>query len=497
MEQRQQQEQRLAQQLSQQQQLTQQQLLQVHLLELPINQLVERVNSELDDNPALEASSATDALSDDRDQEGEPTDEAADFDSQRERDDRQTALDEAFRRLGGDDDELPVYQPQTGAPDETAIGQDTSFYDLLRSQVGELSLTERERDIMDYLVGSLDDDGLLHKSLDAIADEMAVFQQIDASTKEIEGVLRKLQSLDPAGIGGRSLQECLTLQVERRADSRLKELMLTVLRDHFDDFAAKRWQRIASALSLSEQQSEALFGELRRLNPKPGASLSETVGRSVHQITPDVIVETGDDGTISFTLNNGSLPSLHVSEVFTDTLQRLGDSEGSSRQKREAAVYARSKVRAARDFIEAIRSSRRTLTLVVQAIIDIQRQFFLDGDEASIRPMILRDVEERTGYDPSTISRATSGKWVLTQWGTFPLKFLFGERFTGGNGDEQSSRRIKLALSEIVEHEDPNDPLTDDALTAALTARGFAVARRTVAKYREQLNIPVARLRRK
>lgn len=483
--------------LAQQQTLSQQQLLQVHLLELPINQLVDRVNTELDDNPALEASSPTDALQDEHDNQASDTDDALDFDSQRDREDRQSALDEAFQRMGGDDDELPVYQSQTAQGDEAAIGQDTSFYDLLKEQMGELILTERERDIMEYLIGSLDDDGLLHKSIDSIADELAVFQSIDASTDEIESVLKKLQTLDPAGIGGRSLQECLLLQVERRDDGELKRLMTDVLKHHFDDFANKRWAKIETALSLTDLQASALFGELRKLNPKPGASLSETVGRALHQITPDIIVETDDEGNIAFSLNNGTLPSLHVSEVFSDTLQRLQDEPNSnSRSNREALIYARSKVKAARGFIEAMKSSRRTLCIVVQAIIDIQRQFFLDGDETSIRPMILRDVEERTGLDQSTVSRATAGKWVLTQWGTFPLKFLFGEKFTNEKGDEMSSRQIKLAIAEIIKGEDRNHPLNDDALKAKLKERGFTVARRTVAKYREQLNIPIARLRR-
>ena len=493
--QEQRQEQRLTQTLSQQQ------LLVTQLLELPITQLQDRVNTEMNDNPALETSAE---FPDDPDfpesaEYGDAPETTDDFDTLRDREDRQSALDEALQNIGRDDEELPVYQGGSNLGDEReemVYGETLSFYDQLKEQMQLLLLTDRERDIMEYLIGSLDNDGLLRKPLDNISDELAVYHNVDATTTEIEQVLKKLQQMDPAGIGARTLQECLLLQIQRREDSRVKTLMQTVIADYFDAFTKKHWQRIKAALRLSDLQAETLFGELRRLNPKPGAAMGEAVGRSMQQITPDFIVDTHDDGSITFTLNQSELPELQVSQSFADSMkeyQKAGDH--LTRQTKEALLYIKKKVDAAQSFIEALRMRRHTLTVTMQAIIQLQHQFFLDGDEASLRPMILKDVAERTGLDISTISRVSNSKYAQTRWGTFPLRHFFSDSYTTGQGEELSTRQIKAALRDMIENEDKNKPLSDDALTRLLAQRGYDIARRTVAKYREQLGIPVARLR--
>lgn len=491
--QEQKQEQKLAQSFSQQQ------LLYAQLVELPVTQLLERVNTEMDDNPALEINPENlDYIESADASEGLDTSDAPeDYDTLRDREDRQSALDEALAAIGRDDEDLPVYHNgHAEAREDIIYGDYTSFYDQLKEQMGLANLTDTERDIMEYLIGSLDDDGLLRKPLDAISDELAIYHNIDTTPRQIENVLRQLQQFDPAGIGARSLQECLLLQINRREDSRLKKLMQTVITNYFEAFTKKRWDRIQTALKLSDLQAKALFGELRRLNPKPGAAMGEAVGRSMQQITPDFIVDTHDDGTITFTLNQGEMPELQVSQSFADSMREYQQNKDHmTRQTKEALLYIKKKVDAAQSFIEAIRMRRHTLTITMQAIIQLQRQFFLDGDEASLRPMILKDVAERTGLDLSTVSRVSNSKYAQTRWGTFPLRHFFSDSYTTEQGEELSTREIKAALRDIVDNEDKRKPLSDEILTQMLSQRGYPIARRTVAKYREQLGIPVARLR--
>ena len=486
-----------------QQSISAQQLLQAQLIELPVTQLVERIETEMHDNPALETSTdedwpsdyASGVASDGGDSDGVPDD----YEQQREQEERSDALDAALEGIGRDDEDLPVYHGGMSSAEEReemVYGDTLSFYDQLREQMSEIQLTEQEREVMEYLIGSLDDDGLLRKDLESICDELAIYHNIDISVAGIETVLKKLQEFDPAGIGARSLQECLLLQIERRDDSRVKDLMRQIIQDFFDEFTKKHWNRISAALGLDATQTELLQKELRRLNPKPGASMGEAVGRSMQQITPDFIVETQDDGTITFSLSNSDVPQLQVSQSFADLLKDYQQNkEGLSRQMKEALLYTKQKVDAAQSFIEAVQTRRRTLTLTMRAIIQLQHRFFEDGDEASLRPMILKDVAAKTGLDLSTISRVSNSKYVLTRWGMFPLKYFFSDGFVTESGEALSTREIKSILREIIEAEDKRHPLSDDALSEALKQRGYPVARRTVAKYRDQLGIPVARLR--
>ncbi len=489
------QEQQQTQSLKQIQGITQQQLLQAQLIELPVAQLLERVNAEMDDNPALELSTGDDSeyteTFDDADNP-EPSDDY-------EREERQSALDAALESIGRDDEELPVYhggQSYQEEREELVYGASQSFYDLLKEQMGTTNLDEHERDIMEYLIGSLDEDGLLRKSLESICDELAIYHNLDTSVREIEKILHRLQEFDPAGIGARNLQECLLLQIQRRDPSHLRDLMERVVKEYFEAFTKKHWQKLQQALQLSDLQAETLIGELRKLNPKPGASLGETVGRSLQQITPDFIIDTQDDGTVTFQLNMSDVPELHVSQSFSDTLREYqGNKEKMSRQMKEALLYTKKKVDAAQGFIEAIKARQHTLTVTMKAIIQWQHRYFEEGDEALLRPMILKDIAEKTGLDLSTVSRVSNSKYAQTRWGTFPLRHFFSDSYVTAEGDELSTREIKATLQDIVEAEDKQHPYSDEALGKLLAEKGYPIARRTVAKYREQLGIPIARLR--
>ena len=496
--------------LQQLQRLSAQQMLQVKMLEMPLNELEDNINAELDDNPALETENPDDALmgegNEDRsaldDSDNSNDDEFGDdaYEAQSEKEERKDELDQALESIGKDD-QMPDYNTdryntQNADYEEMVYGDTTSFYDKLKEQMDMQILTDKEKQIMEYLIGSLDEDGLLRKDLDSICDELIIYHNIDVSEKEIEHVLHKLQSFDPAGVGGRSLQECLLLQVKRLPKGVLRKTMEEVFEDYFDEFTKKHWDKIKSGLELNETQLETLKDEIRKLNPKPGASLGETDGRNMQQINPDFIVDTADDGTITFTLNRGNMPELTVSPSFTDMIETYKKHKDQmSRKDKEALLYAKEKVDKAQGFIEAIKQRRHTLIITMKAIIDIQRQFFLDGDEANLKPMILKDVAERTKLDISTISRVRIEKYVQTKWGIFPLKFFFTDSYTTEDGEELSTRKIKIALQHLIENEDKKKPLSDDAISKVMKEKGFPIARRTVAKYREQLGIPVARLR--
>lgn len=479
------------------QRLSQQQMLQVKLLEMPLTELEESVNAELDDNPALEKSEYEDAPAHDHEHEEE---QEENFEQKTEREEREDALDKALENIGRDD-EMPEtytgYHTNNNAEyEEIVYGDATSFYDKLKEQMGMEHLTDEQQYVMEYLIGSLDDDGYLRKEIDTISDELAIYHNIDVSTKQIENVLSILQSFDPAGIGARSLQECLLLQIKRRPDDKLKEILWQVIANHFEAFTKKHWDKIQSNMGLTDLQIEAVQEEILKLNPKPGASLGETLGRNVQQITPDFIVEVNDDDSISFTLNQGNIPELTISPMFSDMIDTYRTNKGNmNRQEKEALLYAKQKVDKAQGYIEAIKQRRHTLYITMRAIINWQRVFFLDGDETDLKPMILKDIADQTGLDISTISRVSNLKYAQTKWGTFPLKFFFTDGYITEEGEELSTRKIKLALKEVIEHEDKRKPMSDESLAKEMKKRGYPVARRTIAKYREQLGISVARLR--
>lgn len=482
--------------LIQQQRLTQQQMLQVRLLEMPLAELEQSVQAEIDDNPALETTPSEDT---DLSESSEP-DTAESYEESIEREERADALDTALQNMGGDDEmpepESNKYYTSSAELEEITYGDQRSFYDQLKEQMRETELTAHQQDIMEYLIGSLDSDGLLRKPLDTIADELAIFHSMDVSEKEVEEILTLLQGFDPAGIGARSLKECLLLQIERRPDTPIRRWMLEVITHYFKEFMNKQWSRISEHLNLSDELLNQVQTEILKLNPKPGSSMGETEGRNLQQITPDFVVDTNDDGTISFYINKGRVPDLYVSPSFSNLLKGYQENKQSmSRQDKQALLYAREKVERAKGYIDAVKQRRHTLYITMKTIIDLQRQFFLEGDENDLKPMVLKDIAERTGLDISTVSRVCNSKYAQTRWGIFRLRHFFSEGVKTESGEEMSTRKLKAVLHEMISSEDPKKPLNDDQLAREMKNQGYAIARRTVAKYREQLGIPIARFR--
>lgn len=464
--------------------LSPQQVLEARLLALSTIELEEHVRSELDDNPALE-----DSTSEPLTQDQEPIDPE---DSYSNDENEYASADERDDWNDDDDDWYEKDSGSGGQAMDIPLADTRSFYDILYEQLREQDLGPRQMKIALYIIGSIDNDGLLDKDLQAISDDLAFYHDLDASTQEIEQVLKVIQDFDPAGIGARNLQECLLIQIRRKDDSPSKLLQEKIISTMFDEFTHKRWDKISARLGLDKDETDSVIAELVKLNPRPGSSLGETVGHSRQHIVPDFLLDNFD-GDIHFSLNNGNIPQLHVSREYSDMLDR--QIKGGTSSQRDAALYLKRKLDSARGFIQALKQREQTMTRTMQAIVDRQKPFFTEGDESLLKPMILKDIAEQTGYDISTISRVTSGKYVQTPFGTYPLKAFFTDGVKTSNGDEVSVKEIHRILRELTGAEDPGSPLTDEQLADILAQRGFKVARRTVAKYREQIGIPVARLR--
>ena len=484
------------QELKQKQRLSSQQMLQVKLIGMSIAELEEKIKTELYDNPALETSAPMD------EGEGEADlgmDAYGGDEEHAEQEEREDEFEKALEEIGIDEEMSGITSSERSVDDdyvEPVYGNIVSFYDSLKEQMGEEELSEKQEYVLEYLIGSLDSNGYLRKSLEDLCDELAIYHNVEVTEQELEEVLRILQSFDPPGIGARSLQECLMIQIGRKPNGLLKDKMKEVIAKHFDEFIKKHWDKIRVSMGISEDLSDDLQRELRRLNPKPGAAMGESVGRNLQQITPDFIVNTNEDGTISFTLNDGNIPVLKVSPDYTESIEEYKKRKGSlSRSEKESLAFYEDKVNKAQGFIDAIRQRRHTLYATMKAIIEWQRKYFLDGDEADLKPMILKDIAEKTGLDISTISRVSNEKYVQTNWGAFPLRHFFSDGYVTEGGEETSTRKIKLSLKELIDKEKKEKPLSDDALAVEMKKLGYPIARRTVAKYREQLGIPVAWLR--
>lgn len=485
------------QELKQKLRLSSQQMLQVKLIGMSIAELEEKIKTELYDNPALETSAPTDEGEGEGDLE---TDAFGGGDEEHtEQEEREDEFEQALEDIGIDEEMSGVSSRERNSDEdyvEPVYGNIVSFYDSLKEQMGEEDLTEKQEYVLEYLIGSLDSNGYLRKNLEDLCDELAIYHNVEVTEHELEEVLHILQSFDPPGIGARTLQECLLIQIRRKPNGLLKDKMKEVIAKHFDEFIKKHWDKIRVSMGLSESLADDLQREIRRLNPKPGAAMGESVGRNLQQITPDFIVNTNEDGSISFTLNDGNVPVLKVSPDYTESIEEYKKRKGSlSRGEKESLAFYEDKVNKAQGFIEAIRQRRHTLYATMKAIIEWQRKYFLDGDEADLKPMILKDIAEKTGLDISTISRVSNEKYVQTNWGAFPLRHFFSDGYVTEGGEETSTRKIKLSLKELINKEKKEKPLSDDALAAEMKKMGYPIARRTVAKYREQLGIPVARLR--
>lgn len=474
--------------------LSPQQVLLVKLLELPTVELEERVHAEILDNPALEEGRDPAEIAEDQANDY-PTDPDADPDTNYNED---VSLGD-YRS----EDDIPDYKLQENnrskgeTPEEIPLSDNVSFYETIKEQLDMQDLTEEQKQLGEYIIGSLDDDGLLRKTTEALMDELAIYQGIYTTEEELEHIISIIQDFDPAGIGARNLQECLLLQIKRKEDSPVKKIEHDIIEQCCDDFTKKNKEKIIQKLNITEEEYNAAVAELVKLNPRPGSSMGEAMGKNLHHIIPDFIVETEDDGNIILSLNNRNVPELRLSRTFTDMLEEHTKNKANqSKESKDAFMFLKQKVDAAQGFINAVKQRQNTLMSTMQAIIDLQRPFFLEGDETLLRPMILKDVAERAKLDISTVSRVSNSKYVQTNFGIFPLKFFFSDGYTTDSGEELSVREIKRILKELVDGEDKSKPLTDDELAELLKGKGYPIARRTVAKYRMQLNIPIARLRR-
>lgn len=459
------------------QSLSPHQVLMARLLELTIVEMEERVRSEVMENPALE--------------QEEPERGDADVIIMGEDEEYYASADD-YRS----EDDVPDYNGWDyhsggAATEEIPISSDLSFGETLLEQLGELPLSDSDKVVGEYLIGSLDEDGLLRKPLPEIVDELAIYYGVDADDAVIERILKMIQSFDPAGIAARSLQECLMIQLERSGDK--ESVAYRILENYYDDFAKKHWAELPSKLDISEDECRAAIAEVVRLNPRPGASLSESTTMSRQQIIPDFIIDIQGE-TISVQLNNGTTPQLRVSN---DYMQMLDEQIKSALpEHKEAAIFLKQKIEAAKNFINAIEQREETLLRTMCAMVEKQKAFFLSGgDEAQLRPMILEDIARDTGYDVSTISRVSSSKYAQLPWCIMPLKYLFSDGVATNDGGEKSVRELYRAMQDLIDAEDKSNPLTDSELMERLQEQGYTMARRTVAKYREQLQIPVARLR--
>ncbi len=472
--------------------LSPQQILAVRLLELPTMELEERIHAELLDNPALEEG-----------KEAPDNDTENDYNVDENGDPNPESSEDLSLGDYRTEDDIPDYKLQENnrskgeVAEEIPFSDTTSFYETLKEQLSMQDLDAHQKELAEYIIGSLDDDGLLRKSNDTLIDELAIYHGISTTPEELEHIINIIQDFDPAGIGARSLQECLLLQIKRKENSPLKQIEYDIIDKYCDDFTRKNKEKIIQRLGISEEQYDAAVAELVKLNPRPGSSLGEAIGKNFQQIIPDFIVETEDDGTILLSLNNHNIPELRLSREFTEMLdEHTRNKNNQSKESKDAMLFLKQKVDAAQGFINAVKQRQQTLMSTMQAIIDLQRPFFQEGDESLLKPMILKDVAERAKLDISTVSRVSNSKYVQTNFGIYALKFFFSDGYTTEDGEELSIREIKRILKELVNGEDKNKPYTDDELADCLKEKGYPIARRTVAKYRQQLNIPVARLRR-
>lgn len=483
----------LKQQLQQklQQKLSPQQIQLIRLLELPGIELEERIKHELEENPALEEGK-------DGDDDFGPADTAdgAEDDAQ--------STDEADTDISlGDyltEDDIPDYKlremsERSERKEEIPFSAGQSLNEYLLQQLGLRDLTKEDAEIAEYIIGNLDDDGYLRRDFSAIADDLAFQAGREVAEEEIGRVLCVVQDLDPSGICARSLRECLLIQLNKKEQAPAVALATRIIRDYFEDFSRKHYDKILRSLNIDEETLKKAIREIALLNPKPGGAWGGAVEAAMSQVTPDFIVEA-HNGELYLSMNNRGVPELHISRDYKDMFQSYAASKANQTTgMRDAVQFVKQKLDSAQWFIDAIRQRQETLQRTMETIIQLQREFFLTGEESSLRPMILKDVAVRAGYDISTISRVSNSKYVQTSFGIYPLKYFFSESMQTDSGEEVSTREVKKIMKEHIDAEDKRKPLTDEELAAILKQAGYVIARRTVAKYREQLDIPVARLR--
>ncbi|HEX2617067.1 MAG TPA: RNA polymerase factor sigma-54, partial [Flavobacteriales bacterium] len=460
------------------------------LLQVPTLELEQRIKQEMEENPALEEG-------EDHDDEELPTEEQAiaesEDDGETEKSNDEFDLSDYFQ-----DDDTPDYKlsVKNSGPDEEdrdmPLAGGTTFQESLKAQLALRDVDERTELLCEHLIGNLDEDGYLRRDLDSIVNDLAFTANVMSDREELEKALKEVQALDPAGVGARDLRECLLLQLERMPHTVVSRTAQAIVDKLFDAFTKKHYDRILERLEIDEDALKDAMEEILRLNPKPGNTGRDT-DKPVQEVVPDFIINT-IDGQLELLLNSRNAPELRVSKQYREMIK---DYQRNKKDKdaKDALVFIKQKLDSAKWFIDAIKQRQHTLLTTMEAIMEHQREFFLTGDETKLKPMILKDIAEKVGMDISTISRVANSKYVQTNYGTISLKFFFSESLSTDSGEEVSTREVKKILKDAIEAEEKRNPLTDDELTALLKAKGYNIARRTVAKYREQLHIPVARLR--
>jgi RNA polymerase sigma-54 factor len=489
----------LGQRLSQKmlQKLSPQQIQLMKLLQVPTSLLEQRIKEELEINPALEESvSDFDNQKEDLAEPQEINDNEDDYSEKSDDDDFADNLDiseytkDDYDYNDGDDG----YNTNQEEKRQTPYTVSKTFHDSLLEQLALQELDEHEYLIADHLIGSIDDDGYLRRDIDAIIDDLAFQRNITTTNEEIEDLLKLIQRFDPAGVGARNLQECLLIQLERKKQTKIIEKAIIIITDYFDAFTKKHYDKLAKALNLTDEELKNILDEILHLNPKPGGTASGSASTTHQTIIPDFTVEE-INGELDILLNGKNAPDLRISDSFREMLQSYAKDNSKDKKNKEAVTFIKQKIDAAKWFIDAIKQRQHTLFVTMEAIVNFQKKYFLSGDEMDLKPMILKDIAEITSLDISTISRVANSKYVQTEFGIFLLKHFFSEALQTDSGEEVSTREVKKILQNIIDSEEKSKPKSDEDLTELLKEKGYNIARRTVAKYREQLNIPVARLR--
>ncbi len=471
------------------QKLSPQQIQVIKLLEIPTMQLEQRIKKELEENPVLELES--------EEPDYEDQNESEELKSENDADDEEFSFDDY---LNEEEDDIPSYKLSANnySKDDKYVdipfSVGTSFNEFLYEQLGLVSLSEEEQQLAEYVIGNIDDDGYLRRDLLSISDDLAFNMNVEVSEDELDKILKVIQEFDPPGVGARSLRECLLLQLSRKKGKEY-ELARVIVRDFFDEFTKKHYEKIQKKLEISEDELKQGIDMVLKLNPKPGSSYSNPLNRANQHIVPDFILEN-IDGELSLSLNQRNVPDLRINDTYLNMLHSLNDAKGkNNKSQKEALLFVKQKLDSAKWFMDAIKQRHHTLLLTMSEIINFQKEYFQDGEETKLRPMILKDIAELTGLDISTISRVSNSKYIQTNFGIFPLKYFFSEGLQKDDGEEVSTREIKKILQDCIDNEDKHKPLTDERLAQILKEKSYNIARRTVAKYREQLGIPVARLR--
>lgn len=474
-----------------QQKLSPQQIQLMKMLQIPTMELDQRIKEEMEINPALEEG-----------REEEDQDDPDKMDEQEEQAEQEEAKENEDIDISEyfDDDETPDYKLQVNNHSnddencESPIGAGRTFQDLLYAQLSMTDLDENEMVLAEYLIGNLDESGYLRREIPAVVNDLAFSMNISTTPAELESVLKAIQELDPAGVGARDLRECLLIQIKRSEEQdEITALAHVIITKYFDEFTRKHYEKIARKLELEDDELKPVIDFILHLNPKPGNSMVEAA-RTVQHIVPDFIVTVEND-ELKLTLNGRNAPELKISKEYKEMLSHYASSRNKDKKEKEAMTFVKQKIDAAKWFIDAIKQRNDTLLYCMQAIVDYQQEFFRSGDETKLKPMILKDIADMVGMDISTISRVANSKYVQTPYSTYLLKYFFSESLSTDEGEEVSSREVKQILKDAIEAEHKRKPLTDEKLMKILNEKGYNIARRTVAKYREQLNIPVARLR--